>query len=373
MEMNAVKNYTQLLAEYAERKESANEEPQNSLVKFIGIGEGKDAYNPSGPFSRDGKTYQWARVESREQQDAVTMLFEETGANEFTLVPDSPILPMEDPFISFVGEEMLVGGVEISKDENGMVISYRTIFYRGASFDTLTLFALGPDGMKDIRICDLGNVGDRSHVFVFTRPHIPLHGRFIGRIAVTTLTSLDEIHADRLAVEHTEVLSDLFADDEWGGVNDAYVLGDGLIGALCHIAKYDEEGKRHYAAAAFVIDTATMNHSPLEIIATRADFPDGPIKIMPDNLGNPEMYDDLADVIFSSRLTIPPTPLPHSVGVSESSNSNFAASSNPNSAAKSDDISSAPILQLTCGLSDAAVGVCIISNPFLRLIKALKS
>jgi hypothetical protein len=160
----------------------------------------------------------------------------------------------------------------------------------------------------------------------------------VGRIAVTTIATLDDLTPERLIPEHTELLTNLFAPEEWGGVNDTYILPNGRIGALAHVSKYDAEGKRHYAAAAFVYDPRTKWCSPLEIFAERGDFPMGPVKIMPENLNRPEMHDDLADVVFSSRLV----PV-------------------------AGDIMTAQTLQLTCGLSDAAVGVMLVPNPFPAL------
>ena len=346
IDATSAKNYLTLLAEYRARKSGAPIE--SSFVKFEGIEEEKDAYNPSGPFSISGnsKIFQWARVESRTAQDAVSMLFEQTSENVFSLVKNIPALPMEDPFTAQINDQIVVGGVEISKDEHQRVIGYHTVFYRGRSLESLTLFAEGPNGMKDIRLATLlENAAGESRILVFTRPHIPLQARMMGRIAVTTIASLDELTIERLVVEHTEIIPDIFTDTEWGGVNDVYIFGPEqpeLVGVLCHIAKFDENNKRHYAAAAFVFNTESHTCSPLEMIAERADFPMGPIKIMPENLDNPEMYDDLADVIFSSRLV-----------------------------SLDGTMLTSKTLALTCGLSDAATGMCIIPNPFPKLISML--
>jgi hypothetical protein len=367
----AAKEYSELLAEYRAKRTQREDIPQASFVTFEGIEEEKDAYNPSGPFRIEDttyskkypETYQWARVESRTAQDAVAMLFEETEKNVFTRVKNISALPIEDPFICQIGDEIVVGGVEISKDEHDRVIGYHTAFYRGASLDSLSLFTVAPDGMKDIRLAELpmgeGKNEFSARIVVFTRPHIPVHARMMGRIAVTTIASLDELTTQRLAVEFTQIVPGLFTDTEWGGVNDVYVLKNGLVGALCHIAKFDDNNKRHYAAAVFVLDAAsvssatssgTINCSPLEIIAERADFPMGPIKIMPENLNNPEMYDDLADVIFSSRL------------VAVDAEGGMIAQN-------ADTMMASETLSLTCGLSDAATGVLLIPNPFPKIIE----
>lgn len=348
------KTYDELLADHRARKEKDKRyASEGQLLSFRGIPDGKDAYNPSGPFIHDGRTYQWARIESRDAQDAVAMLFMEVDAGVYERVSGLEPLPLEDPFTSRIGDEFVVGGVEIRKDERGTVVGYRTLFYRGMSPESLKRFSCGPDGMKDIRLCELPIAADRKaeahaigaeipRIVIFTRPYVPEAGHIVGRVAMTRIGSLDELTPERLAPERTEVIPGLFAPAEWGGVNDTYPLPNGLVGVLCHVSKFDARGKRHYAAAAFVIDPASREYSPLEMIAERGDFPMGPVKVMPEYLDNPEMHDDLADVIFSARL----------------------------SAEGGDDLSSVPVLLLTCGLSDAAAGVRPVPNPFTRLCTA---
>jgi hypothetical protein len=336
----SAKTYDKLRDEHRTRKEAYPNKDSGMLLTFRNLPEGKDAYNPSGVFSASGINYIWARVESREAQDAVAMLFKEVELNIFEPVPDVPPLPLEDPFTTWIGNTLVVGGVEIRKDEHGTVVGYRTRFYKGVGPMSLEAFSYGPDSMKDIRLASYMRGGKEPSIFVFTRPYIPEGPHMVGRVAVTEISSLEELIPERLLPEHTEIIPTLFASEEWGGVNDTYVFENGLIGALAHVSKFDEKGKRHYAATAFIIDPVTRMCSPFEMIAERGDFPMGPVKIMPENLNRPEMYDDLADVIFSSRLTV-------------SDGTMFTSSK----------------VLLTCGLSDAAAGVLQIENPFPRLCK----
>lgn len=329
------RTYYELRDEHRARRAAEPNLDRGSLITFEGIPEEKDAYNPSGVFMAGGAAYQWARVESRDAQDAVSMLFRQTEKTIFESVPEAPILPLEDPFTAWIDDTLVVGGVEILKDEHGTIVGYRTKFYRGSSPLELELFTCGPDDMKDIRFATCVPDGSDKGVFVFTRPYIPEGARMVGRVAVTGIHSLDELTPERLMPEHTEIVPHLFAEGEWGGVNDAYTLPNGLVGALAHVARYDSDWKRHYAAAVFVIDPFARLCSPLTMIAERGDFPMGPVKIMPEYLDRPDMHDDLADVIFPSRLS--------TIG---------------------GDLLTASTLQLTCGLSDAATGILEIPNPF---------
>ncbi len=85
--------------------------------------------------------------------------------NEKWIVDNSiPPLPLQDPFVTQVNGEFIVGGVEVFDDvENPGMLNYRTNFYRGNSLRSLTLFAKGPDRMKDIRLLQLEKKSDSCH------------------------------------------------------------------------------------------------------------------------------------------------------------------------------------------------------------------
>ena len=82
-----------------------------------------------------------------------------------------------------------------------------------------------------------------------------------------------------------------FIPEEWGGANEVHVLKDGRLGVLGHIARFDEEGARHYFAMAFEYDPECQHAGPMQIIAVREDFPPGDSK-----------RPDLKDVIFPGGL-----------------------------------------------------------------------
>lgn len=64
---------------------------ESTKLSFQGI-PGFDVYNPSIPFEWNGKRFIYGRVEKREEwARSWVRLFEQTGPDEWTLVPDSMI------------------------------------------------------------------------------------------------------------------------------------------------------------------------------------------------------------------------------------------------------------------------------------------
>ena len=70
-----------------------------------------------------------------------------------------------------------------------------------------------------------------------------------------------------------------FDPEEWGGVNELHPLQNGRIGVIGHIGYKDEQANKHYYAMSFVYDPEAHHASPIEIIATRKNFPSGDAKI----------------------------------------------------------------------------------------------
>ena len=66
----------------------------------------------------------------------------------------------------------------------------------------------------------------------------------------------------------------------WGGVNEVHLLKGGLaLGALGHIACFDDEGNRHYYPMTFALDPDTGRQvSPMKIIAARRYLAPGAAK-----------------------------------------------------------------------------------------------
>lgn len=287
--MPNAKSCLQLLQEFAGQPPL----PQGEILKFAQVGE-MTIYNITAPFEVGGKTYLAGRVESLESDwqkptyDATTVFF--TQADDvWTPVAGAPIFKMEDPFVTEIDGELVVGGVEVFRKDDGKM-SFRTIFYRGSNLLNLRRFTQGPDGMKDIRLIQLpdGTIG------VFTRPEKKVGEIWTKEISFTKLTSLDELNAESLA--RAKVISGQFAPGEWGGPTEIHLLENGRLGVLGHIAHWDEnKGNAHYFAMAFTFNPKTGEVSPPKIIATRNNFTKGEVK-----QGKEKAH--LEDVLFPGGL-----------------------------------------------------------------------
>ncbi|MGP3562258.1 MTP-1 family protein [Geobacillus sp. BK01] len=251
-------------------------------LAFAGVG-GRDVYNISAPFEDQGEWVIAGRVEERDSEQSEVYFFVE---REGTWVPreGAPVFALQDPFISRVHGHLVFGGVETFPHPvlHGKLY-WRTVFYRGETINQLMHFLTGPDGMKDIRLVELrdGSVG------VFTRPQGKKGGR--GKIGFTRVGSLDELTVE--AIQDAPLIHGQFTDEEWGGVNEAHLLANGLVGVLGHIACFDQERNRHYYPMVFSFNPDTGEASEMELIAARSHFLDGPAK-----------RPDLADVVFSGGL-----------------------------------------------------------------------
>lgn len=137
--------------------------------------------------------------------------------------------------------------------------------------------------MKDIRLAQLPD----RRIGVFTRPLGGLYER--GKIGYVELDSLEELGPKHLL--GAKIIEDQFASGEWGGANETHVLEKGTIGVLGHIAHEDAEGNKHYYAISFIYDPRDHHATPIKILATRRNFPDGSTK-------RPE----LKDVVFPGGL-----------------------------------------------------------------------
>ena len=181
--------------------------------------------------------------------------------------------------------DLVFGGVRIHQVDGGR-LGWRTVFFRGSNIFHLEGFFVGPDGMKDIRLCDLqdGRIG------VFTRPQGTKGGR--GTIGYTEILCLEDLTVGVL--DAAPLIENMFDPADWGGVNETHLLPDGEIGVLAHAAFYesdDDRQARHYLATAFTFNPRNRTFRNHRVIASRDQFPDGPAKRR-----------DLKDVIFSSGL-----------------------------------------------------------------------
>ena len=282
-----IKSCARLLEEYREKKSSVNSSEKLEFLleeNFLARdGKKKDVYNITAPFVWEGKTLLAGRVEERDSEHSEVVFFEQ-DQKCWVPVPGAPVFPLQDPFVTKVDGCLLVGGVEIFPDrQHPDRLHWRTVFYKGRTLNDLERFATGPDGMKDIRLLQLGD----GRILTAVRPQGVIGGR--GKIGFTVIDSLEELTEERL--QNVPVLDGQFTDEEWGGCNEMHLLPDGKIGVLSHIACFDQAGNRHYYSTCFTYDVDTGAYTAMEMISERADFAPGESK-----------RTDLADVIFSGGL-----------------------------------------------------------------------
>lgn len=243
--------------------------PMGEKIIFSGVGE-NDVYNIASPLRTSDGLVIPGRVEPRADGLASVIRFFERRNERYELLEDVASLPLQDPFHACIQGFLVVGGVYVHKDAQGELTGWETRFYRGIDIRSLSLFAKGPQNMKDIRLVELqdGRVG------VFTRPHgLPDARAKIGYLEVETLAQLTpEI------MEQAILLDDLFLPEEWGGANEIHLLEDGRLGVLGHISCQTGTDTLHYHAMAFVFDPVTRTYTEPMIIADRACFPEGPAK-----------------------------------------------------------------------------------------------
>jgi hypothetical protein len=251
-------------------------------LSFAGV-DGQDVYNITAPFSSANLTVIAGRVEPRDQ-DLSTVFFFQEEDGVWRPIPGAPMFQLQDPFVTFVNNDLVFGGVRIYQTQHGL--GWKTIFYRGPDIFSLTQCFVGPNGMKDIRLCDMKN----GSISVFTRPQGVKGGR--GTIGYTQCRGLDALSCE--LIEAAPLIEHMFHSSDWGGANEAHLLPNGEIGVLGHAACYendDEPNERHYYSTAFTFNPASLGFRDFKIIASRDQFLHGPAK-----------RPDLMDVIFSAGL-----------------------------------------------------------------------
>ncbi|WP_246354234.1 MTP-1 family protein [Paenibacillus phytohabitans] len=266
---------------------------ESATLSFKNV-EGFDVYNISIPFERDGKRYLFGRVERREEwARSWVRLFEETGHDEWTVVDNSMIYTLEDPFISEIGDELVLGGTHVQY-QSGKYSTFFGYFYRGTDLHDLYYFTTGPNKMKDIRLVALAD----GRIGVFSRPRgSEMRGQYGSEsmIGFTVIDKLEELTAD--VIENAPYIHGIFGAGEWGGVNQAYLLDSGKIGIIGHICYQDKDvdGKllKVYLNMAFIFDPITRESHDLHLIGSRSCYPPGPAKTP---------Y--LTDCVFSSGIVM---------------------------------------------------------------------
>lgn len=266
---------------------------ESAKLVFHGV-EGFDVYNVSIPFGWQGRTYLYGRVERRtEWARSLVRLFERTGADEWTLVPGSMSYTLEDPYVSIIDGQLVMGGTYVQYSQ-GRVDTYFGYFYRGTVLNDLYYFTTGPEYMKDIRLVQLSD----GRIGVFSRPRSEDIRREFGSesmIGFTVINHLDELTAERIA--KARYIPGLFSRDEWDGCNQAYCLDSGKIGVIGHICyktdTADGQMQQVYMNFSFVFDVERHIALDPKIIGTRRCYPDGPSK-----------KPDLTDCTFTSGIVL---------------------------------------------------------------------
>lgn len=264
----------------------------SAKLTFLGV-DGYDVYNCSTVIHQDGKNYIFGRVEKRDcWADSTAMLFEEVGRDSYRLVEGSKTYPLEDPFISQIHGEYILGGTHVRKSR-GKVDMYYAYFYRGNDLKNLTYFTTGPRRMKDIRLVELAN----GKIGVFSRPRSKEILEKFGSesmIGYEEIASIDELDAE--VIERAEYLPDIFREKEWGGCNQVLRLADGSLGIIGHLSeRIPADGITYsvYMNVAFCFNPETNKCGDVKIIGTRSSYPKGPCK-----------KDFLKDCAFTSGITM---------------------------------------------------------------------
>lgn len=267
------------------RKIKAPKSPKKLI--FTGI-EDFDAYNITAPFTINNKLFMVARVEKRDSEHSQIMFFNKTAleneiSETWSLNNNIAPLKLQDPFFTFINNEIILGGVEIEENIDN-TLTWRTAFYRGKNLGCLEKFFTGPNGMKDIRLCELKD----KRIALFTRPQGEIGGR--GKIGFNIISNIDELSID--LINKTPIL-EMFKDDEWGGVNEVHVIDENRLGVLGHIACFSNNNIRHYYPMFFKLNLSDLSFTMPKIICERKDFLDGSSK-----------RDDLIDVVFAGGIVL---------------------------------------------------------------------
>jgi len=250
---------------------------ESALLTFTGV-EGYDVYNCSVPFEYEGQTYLFGRVERRaDWARSHVRLFRQVARDNFAAVEGSMIYPLEDPYISNIGGQWVMGGTHVVRSSRQIARLY-AYFYEGKDPHNLNYFTTGPENMKDIRLVELDD-----GIGVFSRPRgeqvLKQHGSE-SVVGYATIIDLSELTAD--IIENAEVIGNMFAPYEWGGCNQCYALDSGLIGIIGHkcYPKESEDGLTLsvYTNVSFVFDPKAHRVIDEKIIATRASYPNAPAK-----------------------------------------------------------------------------------------------
>ncbi len=268
---------------------SKNRRIEEATIEIFEGVDGLDVYNPSVPFIFEGKEYIAGRVERRDSERSEIRFFTREG-DRWVLAEGTVTLPLQDPFVTFVGNTMVLGGVHVDWPEKpGDVICWYTDFYTGTPYE-LTFLTRGPRHMKDVRIVALPD----GKIALCSRPQGACMAKYhcTAKIGFDTVAALSELSPE--VIEAAPYLEKLFCDSEWGGANQLTVLKNGMIGVIGHKAcrTFGEEGhKLHYYGIAFAIDPKTGKFTQNKMIISGDCFPTVDAK-----------RSDLTDVTFTAGI-----------------------------------------------------------------------
>ncbi|MCL2043082.1 MAG: DUF1861 family protein [Treponema sp.] len=299
------------LAEKKAEFEKNKSNTENVILSFKGI-DGFDVYNCSVPFTWQGRTFIYGRVEKRhEWARSLVKLFTETGKDQYTLVPNSMIYQLEDPFVVSINDEIVMGGTHVVYSR-GEMKTYYGYFYRGTDIEDLRYFTTGPVYMKDIRLVQLPN-----GIGVFSRPRSEEIEKQYGSASVIGFTVIPDLDSlDETVIANAEIINGLIGKGEWGGCNQCHLLDSGLIGVIAHKSYLSEDNLAVYMNTSFVFDPVKRCILDDKIIAVRSSYPPCPAKlpnlvdctftsgiVMRDD-GKADLYGGLGDVA-EGRVVIP--------------------------------------------------------------------
>lgn len=261
----------------------ATEQKTHSCILNIQNGDARDVYNIAAPFDYFGRTVLAGRVEARDSEDAEIQLFEERTDGWVSFLKNPDFVGLQDPCVTTIGGKPVLGGVRFPCVFEDGSEGWQMEFFQANEDGSFKFLFSGPKKMKDIRLLELAD----GRILVLTRPQGEKGGA--GRIGYVIVDSLADVTVE--AIDEAPLLEGLCGADEWVGANEAHLLANGKVGVLGHVANFSDDGQRHYYAMAFVLDLETGATTSADVIACRADFPEGPAK-----------RPDLVDVLFSGGL-----------------------------------------------------------------------
>lgn len=279
-----------------------------------------------GGLDAEGNPYYLLGVRMERLDDEAESQVEYFWANsqfsdEWELVEEGlPEIAGQDPRVAVIEtftesseaakqKEIVLNVVEVAPEEGSDVdppkLSYWTRFYRGKTFRELLPFARGPKKMKDICLVQMP---ETNKIITFTRPQSDIETPELGglgQIGEVTIDVIDEIN--ELLLQSAELINTRFQPDEWGGINYALPLKEGMVGVIGHIARRDntdlsikfEDRPKIYHSFSAVYDPRTRKLLDIKILAMADEF------TMPDGSEIKPKTHMTKQVAFGSAITEP--------------------------------------------------------------------